>query len=562
MSRARTLRVFSLILPLLAFSISTSEPAFGIGAPVLVKDINPGSAGSNPQSLLSVAGGLFFAAQNAANGVEPWASDATEPGTTLLADANPGASSGFGGNCLANEICEAVRIGSTVYFSAYTGIGGPRLWRTDGTSAGTSIVYSDAAMIDLENVAGTLYLAAVPTGFSTASLWTSDGTAGGTTQVTTNVFVAGNLTDVNGTLFFSGTNGFLGSEIWKKDGSPGGASMVKDLNPGSPDNGATFLTNVNGTLFFFGIDAAGGGLCKSDGTDAGTFRLKSLTMEANQFTSGQIVDANGTAFLIASDGASGMELWKSDGTVGGTVLVKDIYPGSPGGLSGSFLVAIGSTVYFAASDGAVGRELWKSDGTEAGTVLVKDIYPGFGEFGASTPAGLAGVNGKLFFRAESPSPSGHQLWMSDGTEAGTVRIAIMNPSGNCLAQSFTGVGSDVFFSGTNGTSGVELWVMSDEPVGVGPNEANASGSVALAQNQPNPVRATTQISYSIPVVQHVLLKLYDVSGRELHTLVNGQQPAGVHQVEVDVRGLLPSGVYFYRLETERGVLRKKMVLAR
>jgi len=555
MSRERALRVFILILPLLALSVSTAGSAFGISTPVLVKNINPGSSDSSPQSLVSVPGKLFFASQNGVNGVEPWASDATDPGTTLLADAFPGANSGFGGNCLSSEICEAIRIGSIVYFSAYSGPGGLRLWRTDATSAGTWIVYSSAAMIDLEDVGGTLYFAAIPTGFSTASIWTSDGTPGGTAQVTTNVYVAGNLTDVNGTLYFSGTNGFSGSELWRKDGSPGGASMVKDLNPGSPDNGAAFLTNVNGTLFFFGIDETSGGLCRSDGTEAGTFRLKSLTMEPNQFATGQIVDANGTAFLIANDGVNGIELWKSDGTVSGTVMVKDISPGSAGGLNGSSLVAIGSTVYFAASDGAVGRELWKSDGTEAGTVMVKDIYPGFGEFGASNPVGLAGVNGRLFFRAESPSPSGAQLWTSDGTETGTVRIAIMNPGGNCLAQSFTGVGNDIFFSGTDGSSGIELWVMSDDLVGVGsidtPAAAALPNALSLKLGSANPTTGVTLFRFGLPRAESAQLSIFDVAGRFVRLVDASAPAAGWHTASWDGRNdtgqSVGAGHYFAQL---------------
>ena len=82
---------------------------------------------------------------------------------------------------------------------------------------------------------------------------------------------------------------------------------------------------------------------------------------------------NGTLFFTANDGVSGNELWKSDGTAAGTVLVKDIYAGRHR-LEPLGLVAVGGTLFFTANDGVNGTELWKSDGTAAGTVLVKDIY--------------------------------------------------------------------------------------------------------------------------------------------------------------------------------------------
>ena len=83
----------------------------------------------------------------------------------------------------------------------------------------------------------------------------------------------------------------------------------------------------------------------------------------------------GALYFSANDRTHGYELWRSDGTEAGTVIVKDIYPGRDWSEPAS-LTDVGDTLYFDAYDGIHGHELWTSDGTAAGTVMVKDIYPG------------------------------------------------------------------------------------------------------------------------------------------------------------------------------------------
>jgi Secretion system C-terminal sorting domain len=81
----------------------------------------------------------------------------------------------------------------------------------------------------------------------------------------------------------------------------------------------------------------------------------------------------------------------------------------------------------------------------------------------------------------------------------------------------------------------------------------------LSQNYPNPFNPSTTIEYSIPKTSFVSLKIYDILGTEVATLVNEEKPAGNYQVSFDASSL-SSGVYFYRLPAGSFVETKKMIL--
>ena len=136
---------------------------------------------------------------------------------------------------------------------------------------------------------------------------------------------------------------------------------------------------------------------------------------------------NGALYFAAADGTRGQELWRSDGTDAGTVLVKDIYPGGAGSAPAN-LTVVGDTLYFSANDGTHGTELWKSDGTAAGTVLLADLTAG----PDPTPLGsFTAVGNSLYFLVSASGPGGttYTLWRSDGTAAGTAPVPGAPPLG-------------------------------------------------------------------------------------------------------------------------------------
>src|SRR5688572_30646344 len=129
---------------------------------------------------------------------------------------------------------------------------------------------------------------------------------------------------------------------------------------------------------------------------------------------GGVAVFGGSGYFTATDSANGLELWKSDGTSDGTVMVKDINAG-PDSSDPAYLTHVGGALLFGARTATHNQELWRSDGSAEGTAMVRDINPGPDFSDPSFPI-LVGNN--LLFAA-AHAETGWELWTSDGTEDGT-----------------------------------------------------------------------------------------------------------------------------------------------
>ena len=227
-----------------------------------------------------------------------------------------------------------------------------------------------------------------------------------------------------------------------------------DLNPLPDDSSPSNFTQVGGTTFFTARNhEAGYELWKTDGTPGGTTIVKDIRPGAEGSFPGWLINVDGELFFNANDGSNGNELWKSDGTEAGTVRVADIRAGSRGSYPNN-LTNVNGELFFNANDGLNGNEIWKSDGTSGGTSLVANIRPG--SYG-SNPYNLEVANGTLFFSANDGT-NGNEIWKSDGTSAGTSMISnIRSGSSGSYPRNFTNVSGTVFFTAFDGTNGTELW---------------------------------------------------------------------------------------------------------
>ncbi|HEV7517183.1 MAG TPA: ELWxxDGT repeat protein [Thermoanaerobaculia bacterium] len=474
----------------------------------------------------TAAGRWYFGAFSPATGAEMYASDGTTAGTVLLADVNHQASAfnlAFFGSGLAAPGLLA-DLGGTLFFRATDGVSGQELWKSDGTAVGTAQVKDiepgpgDSSPDDLTALGGELFFST--DNGTTAALWKSDGTTAGT-QPLANLSTA-DLTPLGDTLLFSG-EGSQGAEPWKTDGNIGGMAgtvLVKDIAPGTASSNPYGFTALGPALLFGATGPEGTELWRSDGTTAGTVLVKDVQPGAGSSVPLQLTAAGPLVFFSADDGTSGRELWAADGNVGGgagTHRVKDVNPGSGSGVAESFdrenaFAVLGNTLFFAADDGVHGFELWKSDGTDAGTVLVKDVFPGARSaeirwltaafdriyfvaddgvhgrelwvsdgnvdggtgthlvadllpgLGSSLPLELHAVGKRIVFSADD-GVHGRELWKSNGTGAGTVLLEDLNPGPDSSSPlAFTESGGSLYFVANDGTTGFELWSLPREAV--------------------------------------------------------------------------------------------------
>lgn len=225
--------------------------------------------------------------------------------------------------------------------------------------------------------------------------------------------------------------------------------LLADLTPGNHSSEPSAPVRCGSNIFFTANDGLNGHeLWKSDGTPDGTVMVKDLCEGFCGSNPKNLCDVNGILFFTAYESDKGTELWRSDGTEKGTYRVKDINTGSSN-FSPRYLTKMGNLLFFTAHDGTHGAELWVSDGTEKGTSMVKDIIPGGS---GAHPQMLTASAGKLYFKCSSAQGGKEELWCSDGTNEGTKKTG---EYGFIHSMSISETEHRLFFVSENSIPGVK-----------------------------------------------------------------------------------------------------------
>ncbi|MEO7119624.1 MAG: ELWxxDGT repeat protein [Ginsengibacter sp.] len=391
----------------------------------LVQDIVPGKASSSPNNFFLYKNDLYFT-DSISSATQIYRISGSNGTVSAFKTINPT------GKAFTNSDAEFFSNNNLLYFIADDGTHGTELWVSDGTAANTKMlkditVGGDTNFDQFINL-GNLVIFTVTTPDNSPipysmDLWKTDGT---TTTLIKSFGITGSyagygLLPFNNKIYFDGTDATNGTELWSTDGNT--ASIVKDIYAGT-NSSAPILVNsvyINNRFIFSATDANGTELWSSDGTAANTVMIKDINPGSASSTDlilYPVVDynmgsifgfyqrgtlLNGYIYFEANDGINGTQLWKTNGTNAGTVLVKAI-GGQTGGVSENYFYTK-TGLYFSADDGSHGIEPWFTDGTSANTQMVADINPGSG---SSNPDFSFVFNGNLFATADNGnSPVGY-----------------------------------------------------------------------------------------------------------------------------------------------------------
>ena len=355
--------------------VTRGDPA-GTG---LLKDLVPGLNSSLSSTFLPGYDWILFRGPKDPFHFGLWRTDGTRGGTVLL---------NYKGD-VPSILGEWIRFAGKVYFEGETYAFGTEPWVTDGTAGGTKLLkdlapgkVSGRFLSPVEAGGKLFFMARAGLGYT---LWKTDGTSKGTTRVLPGLVDCDSLIALGNKVLFEGRiqGDGAGREPWISDGTASGTHRILDLAPGTNPGRFLWPFRLGGRIYFFGTDgktlgSKEYGLFSTDGTAAGTFRVGRDAFPDSGYAAfrGLVGTSRKKAVFWIRTSRYGMEPWVTDGTAAGTFLLRDLVPG-PASSSPETWIQVGlrKAAVICSFPGS-GRRLILTDGTTRGTRLLSEIQPG------------------------------------------------------------------------------------------------------------------------------------------------------------------------------------------
>jgi ELWxxDGT repeat protein len=340
------------------------------------------------------------------------------------------------------------------------------IFKTDGTSAGTTQVAPMAGVNILVNNVGTVFISAGTKSYFLGNtiaagqeVWVTDGTTAGTHQVADNyqggVALSPTLLGLIGTdlIFAEATSDENTMQLFRSDGTSAGTHALSNFAP-SQYGGVTESVEVNGKIYVAlrsNTSCCQPDLWATDGTTGGTVQIDSNEGYPFHLQPSSLRAFGNSVALLTNAENTGSELSLVD-TATNALTILDMVPGAGSGAAdGSTIAAMDGYILYLRGNANNGLQLWRSDGTLAGTAMLKDLGTGVQLSQLSANYNVTRVGDRAVFQSEN-AQDGPQLWGSDGTAAGTVPL-ISTPTPGTYNQPLIGVvGTHGYYAVYNGTT--------------------------------------------------------------------------------------------------------------
>lgn len=481
---------------------------------VLVKDINVGPANANlTSSGYTLNGELYFGADDGIHGIELWKTDGTAAGTVLVKDINPN------GDGLLDFYKATVSGNNLFFWGEITTLGSPSnttnlyLCKSDGTVGGTNTLILGRRTNDISHIRP----------YSTNLVYaTNDGKlikSNGTIANTSIIYDVRNNNNVSS----CNSNDFFHTDLID-------------------------LTRVGDNLYFF-HNTVNNSSCLLDSLNTGLWKYDlinnslSFIQKLEKSSWGRALGTTSSTYIYTERIGSFNDKWYS--TNGTSHQGPYIFnPTTPTDLVMAFSTT--NYTYFTADTGTYGEELWKTDGSLQGTVLVKDFSPGSGSSYMSSFVEKNNLGVHYFsLSTQSGNYYDSHIAESNGTTQGSNILFSANDYTFQNAVPLIVAGNKLYFrTYGDSTYADELWVYDATQAITTSTEKIKNNSFANVVVSPNPTKSLTNIFIDLEEVQDLRLEIYSSVGQ----LIDNRVVKNIfqHNFEINLSSF-PSGIYYAKI---------------